>query len=179
VPVVFTIIPTKELVYEKRVRKEGIPIKQSYETLVRSERLYITELSETLKSLPNCKYVDVLAPMEQAAMTRMPYPSNGNGHPIAVGYDVLARVLALQVGAYLHTVPTGLATRPSASGQLSPVLVEDDGYWLFSRNDLVLKNGWNSLSEAKRLTGRDLAGSTFKGFINKVDSDRYGPEAFR
>jgi lysophospholipase L1-like esterase len=178
-PVIFTIIPTKELVYEKRVLKEGIPIKPSYRTLVENERMYLNELAESLKSVPDCEYVDVLAPMEQVAMTEMLYPSTGNGHPVASGYDVIAMALASSVGRYLKSLPQGMAVMQISGGQSIPVLVENDGYWIFSRNDLIIKNGWRSLAGAAPLSDRDLAIMPVKGFISTVDIERFGPQAFQ
>ncbi len=179
IPLIFTIIPTKELVYEKRIRNEKLPSTSSYDTLTRSERMYLGELAETLKGIPGSQFVDVLSPMENAALTEMLYPSDGNGHPIGVGYDVIARALAPSVGRYLKPQPEGLAVMQSTGRQSVAVLVEKDGYWIFSRNDLIIKNGWRSLAGAAQLSERDLAGLPVKGIITSIDVDRFGPQAFQ
>ncbi len=179
VPVIFCMIPTKELVYERRVRSEGIPLSPTYDTLVKSERAYYIEFADSLSRVEGLAYVDVLTPMEKAAMNQMLYPSNGNGHPIGLGYDVIARALAPSVGRYLKSLPVGLAVMSSTGGQLIPVLVEKDGYRIFSRNDLIIKNGWRSLGGASQVSERDLANMSMKGIISSVDVDRFGPQAFQ
>lgn len=179
VPVIFCMIPTKELVYDKRVRREGIPLSPTYATLVKSERAYYMEFADSLSRVVGLVYVDVLTPMEEAAMDQMLYPSGGNGHPIDLGYDVIARALAPSVGRYLKPLPVGLAVMSSTGGQRIPILVEKDGYWIFSRNDLIIKNGWRSLAGAAQLSERDLATVSVKGIISSVDVDRFGPQAFQ
>ena len=179
VPVVFCMIPTKELVYEKRVRSEGIPFSPTYKTLVRSERAYYGEFTDSLSKVKGLTYVDVLTPMENAAMDQMLYPSDGNGHPVGLGYDVIARALAPSVGRYLKPLPEGLAVMQSTGWQSVPVLVEKDGYWIFSRNDLIIKNGWRSLAGVAQLSARDLASVPVKGIITSIDVDRFGPQAFQ
>jgi lysophospholipase L1-like esterase len=177
-PVVFCIIPTKELVYEKKVRAEGIPFSPSYKTLVESERAYIEEFTSSLKAIDDLIYVDLITPLEQTAMDRMLYPSNEDGHPLSYGYDVIARAIAPAISPYLKRTPPGFAAVSQGEGQFMAILVKEDGFFLFASKDLIVKNGWKSLAEANRLTHRDIATLPFKGIITSVDPERYGPSAF-
>lgn len=95
---VFTIIPTKELVYEKKVQLAGIKPPDDYKTLIRLERSNLERLAQRLKQVPDVIYVDVLKVLQEKALTATPlYPKNINGHPISAGYAVIAEAMARSV----------------------------------------------------------------------------------
>ena len=94
VPVVFTIIPTKELAYAQRVRSEGLTPPADYRQLVDSEATFLEELADHLRDLPGSVYIDLVGPLQRAASKGPIYPETGDGHPNAEGYDEIARTLA-------------------------------------------------------------------------------------
>jgi lysophospholipase L1-like esterase len=108
VQVWFTVIPTKELVYSARVHAEALYPSDDYAALVRDEALNLAELAASLRGMQRARYVDVLAPLQQAALAgaRL-YPSDTGGHPTAAGYAVIAGTIAAAVS-------------PSAGGPPSP-----------------------------------------------------------
>jgi len=66
---IFTIIPTKEFVYSKRIEQEGIAPPSDYLNLINGEAKYIDEMQERFKKLSNSSYVNIIEPLQQAALT--------------------------------------------------------------------------------------------------------------
>ena len=95
VAAIFTIIPTRELVYAEKVMQEGLTAPEDYRRLVGLERENIEELAGTIRSMPGSRYVDLLRPLQTAALSDSPlYPRQWDGHPGKAGYAVIARTLA-------------------------------------------------------------------------------------
>jgi tetratricopeptide (TPR) repeat protein len=95
---VFTIIPTKELVYEKKVKLDRLQPPADYSALVQAERRNLEELARQLQAVPGALYVDVLDSLQEAALTTSGmYPNNLNGHPLSHGYAVIAEALAGEI----------------------------------------------------------------------------------
>ncbi|MFQ5586624.1 MAG: SGNH/GDSL hydrolase family protein, partial [Thermodesulfobacteriota bacterium] len=106
--IIFTIIPTKELVYAEKIVRDEISPPEDYRTLIFMEKHNIQELAAKLVHLPNSTYVDLTAPLQQAALRSVQlYPTNLNGHPLPAGYSEIAYVLASIVGQYLPEEPKG------------------------------------------------------------------------
>ena len=103
VAVVFTVIPTRELVYEQKVRKEGLSPPESYLRLVKMERRNIERFVSVLQSLPDARFVNLVVPLQSAALgSKLLYPRMWDGHPGAAGYQVIASALAPVVKETLH-----------------------------------------------------------------------------
>ena len=98
VRVAFTIIPTKELVFVRKVEQDGLTAPADYTSLVTAERANLERLAGELAAVPGAIYVDVLAPLQAAAIGSTPlYPANTDGHPMAAGYAVIGEVVAVGV----------------------------------------------------------------------------------
>lgn len=76
--VVFTVIPTRELVYAQKVRTAGLAPPDSYLRLVEMERGHIDRLAAHIQSIAGSRYVDLVAPLQSAAVGR---PSRRGGLP--------------------------------------------------------------------------------------------------
>ena len=95
VELVFTIVPTKELVHAEKVARDGIEASADYRELVTEEGRRLEELSSSLEAIDGASYVDLVAPLQAAARGNAPvYPTNINGHPIKAGYAVIANAIA-------------------------------------------------------------------------------------
>jgi lysophospholipase L1-like esterase len=95
VAVVFTVIPTRELVYQQRVDEEGLSPPESYRQLVELERRHIDLLAGRIQSISGVHYVNLLPPLQSAALGgELLYPRQWDGHPGAAGYRVIASALA-------------------------------------------------------------------------------------
>jgi hypothetical protein len=177
ISVVATIIPTKELVYARRVEREGIEAPEPYRQLVRHEAENIRKLREMFAGLPGLVYVDVLGPLQAAAEgPHHLYPEDINGHPLATGYAVIGKAIA---GKVAELLPGRLQGRYAHKvGEIyHSLLVTEDGYRLFSSPEVMEANGWPA-EDVRVLTDRDLADIPFRGVIETVDAAQFGPGRF-
>lgn len=100
VKIIFTIIPSKELVYVLRIRQEGLAEPEEYTTLIEAEQRNIARLQAQLSELSSAQQADVVGPLQQAALGDTPlYPATKDGHPSKAGYAIIARVLAEAVSS--------------------------------------------------------------------------------
>jgi hypothetical protein len=92
---VFSIVPTKELAFEPTLADAGVALDPVYAELVAAERRDLTRLADELAALPGARYVDLVAPLQQAVRSRAPaYPRSHDGHPRAAGHAAIAAALA-------------------------------------------------------------------------------------
>ena len=180
VKVVFTIIPTKELVYASLVRRDGLKEPVAYTKLVADETANVDDLSRALRDIPGATYVDLVKPLQQAALDGLPlYPPNENGHPIGPGYAAIAEALAPVVD---HLLPD-----PPANGLVRVAANDDDGefyglvlegtLWRFPDAASAQQAGW-TLEKAVPLTRRDVALLAERGIVPEPDPSIFGPEVF-
>jgi lysophospholipase L1-like esterase len=110
VHVVFTILPTKELVYAEKVASERLDPPADYRALVAAERSNLERLASTLQAIEGARYIDLLGPLQSAAAgpTAL-YPHDIDGHPLAAGYRVIGETLAREVGSVLSDRPRDAA----------------------------------------------------------------------
>ena len=173
-PLVFTIIPTKELVYAPKVRRESIAAPGEYGSLVEAEARRIEDLANHLAGVQRAMYVDVLGPLQQAALTgRAIYPSDQDGHPLPAGAEVIGRTLAKAARRFVPDKPEGLAAIRYANGATRLLLVKPNGVWVFPSPDLAVKNGWKG--DFIIVSPRSIEGLPRCGVIEGVDPERFGP----
>jgi hypothetical protein len=176
VEAVFTVIPTKELVYAAKVAEEGIEVSEVYDRLVIDEKKNIDELAEFLESIPNAKYVDVIDPLQRAALLSRPlYPSNMNGHPISRGYKVIAGAIAESLDRESLQMPSGLVVLKYSESHFEFALIKDDGYWTVA-SEVLEENGWNP-RDATFHNSDLVSGIRYLGYVKEVNPDLYGPES--
>ena len=175
VKVVFTIIPTKELVYAPRVAQEGLAVPDDYATLVDREAANIDRLSARIGAIPGAGYVDVVAPLQQAALrNERLYIDSTDGHPDVGGYRVIGKAVAGQISGLLPDAPGGLYSLVSGDEQ-AVILVRDEGVWYFSTPEMAAKNGWPTTG-LQTIQDRDLVNLHHRGIIAEVDPSRFGPD---
>lgn len=175
IQVVFTVIPTKELVYAGKVVNEGLTAPEDYQKLIALELSHIKRLGNEIGSIAGVVYVDVVGPLQQAALAGLHlYPEDINGHPVAAGYQVIAETVAKIIKDLINPIPHGLYGVRSVDNQANIALVNEKGGWLFASMDLVEKNGWPE-GQISILSQRDFASLPFMGVINQVDRTRFGP----
>lgn len=179
VKVVFTIIPTKELVYAELLRRDGVEEPPDYRRLVADETASIGELASALREIPGATYVDLVAPLQQAALDGEPlYPPGQNGHPIGPGYAAIARTLAPAVDQLLPAPPGNGLVRVAATTDDGEFfgLVLDGGLWRFPDGAAAEQNGWG-LAKAVPVTRRDVARLVERGTVPGPDPTTFGPGA--
>ncbi len=172
---VFTIIPTKELVYSLKVTRDKLKPPADYLALLEREQHNIEQLSASMRNLPNAVYVDVITPLQQAALGNIPlYPQDINGHPVAEGYEVIADAIARKVKNYVFDRPGGLVAIQRPKDKFIFALINGDGVWPFASKAIIRANGW-PLDEVQGIQLRDIAGLRWHRSVNSVDPGRFGP----
>lgn len=97
VPIFVALIPTKELVYAARVTEEGIAAPQAYTDLVRIESENIALIESAIGSDSQLKLIKLLPALQSALNKGGLYPSDANGHPLKLGYNVIAQEVAKSI----------------------------------------------------------------------------------
>lgn len=181
VKVVFTIIPTKELVYASLLRRDGVEERADYTKLVADETANVDEFARALRDVPGATYVDLVPPLQKAALDGEPlYPPSQNGHPIGPGYQAIARALAPVVGHLLPMPPANGLVRVAATRDDAEFygLVLDGGLWRFPDGAAAEQSGW-TLAAAVPVTRRDVARLPERGIVPVIDPAIFGPDAVR
>lgn len=173
--ILFTIVPTKELVYARKVSREDLSPPASYQSLVERESEHIAELVAAVASKVNVEYVDVVKPLQEAAMdSQTLYPSSTNGHPISAGYKVIGDTIAKHVFVHLPDKLEGLYAQNLGEDKYSLLLVNEEGVWRFTSAELIEANGWPP-GDVPLIESRDLVGLPRMGIVEEIDRARFGP----
>ena len=176
---VFTIIPTKELVYAEKVRQDNLDVPDKYLALIRDEEKNIHQLASTLAQLPNTSYVDVTSALQEAAMDARPlYPQNINGHPITAGYRVIGETVSTTINPHLPPKPApGLVALSQENGTYEPILITEKGWWHFISMEILHANNWklNKETRVPAFGDRDIADLEYLGVIDRIAPAEFGP----
>jgi lysophospholipase L1-like esterase len=176
---VFTIIPTKELVYSAKVKAEQLQISTVYDQLVEDETQNIKELATRLVGLQDAQYIDVITPLSEAALTNAElYPPDSNGHPYSEGYRVIGEAVAEQLGTARTALPMGLVGVVSNKQLFRLMLLTPQGKWEALTAEILQQNGW-TLTDLPGVLLEDVSALPYLGVLDEVDPARFGPEAFR
>jgi hypothetical protein len=168
VQVVFTVIPTKELVYAKKVEQEGIRPPAEYTQLIQAESSRIAKFTDELRGIGRVVVVDLVAPLQQAALSGKPiYPESENGHPLQDGYGVIGAALGATVRSLLPPQPRGVVHVPIGHSRSSIFLVKDNKRWLFESEETLRAYGWTA-SAVPRIPPRDIANMPFGGVVSLI-----------
>ena len=181
VELVYTLIPSKELVYAEKVRKSALQPPPSYHRLIEQETENIARFTAHVRALTNVTFVDVLAPLQQAALQGKPiYPHDLNGHPYGPGYRVIGETMAPVVRKKLNIErpQSRLAFLPSQGKQRFYFLLEDQSFRVFSSESLVQENGWH-LHQAVLPSAREFTRLPFAGLVSQAAPDLFGPRVVR
>ena len=175
---VFTIIPTKELVYWPRVKSEGITPSEDYLDLVNAEQQRIKVLGAALSQYG--QYVDLLPTLQSAALTSATlYPADANGHPIDAGHALIGERMTDAIRDLLPTIHQGLAIVPleTPAGQLitrSLVIVVEDDVWTVPPS-VATNNGWDLTKPVQEVPYRDLATLKWHRALKRTEPEKFGP----
>ncbi len=177
VALVYTTIPTKELAYQRKVDAEGVEPDPHYTRLVSMEHANIQDLARIFSQLPNVTYVDVVTPLQRAALQSKPiYPRDTNGHPVYAGYRVIAQAITPEVNRLLRPMKRTLAVAELPDDSTQYLLLTNRGAILFRTAETAQRNGWK-LTDAKRLRTRDFTRLPFLGATDDVAPSKFGPPA--
>lgn len=172
---VFTIIPTKELVYVDKVRTDNLEISEDYSTLVENEQEYIDWFSSELSNISGAQYINVVNHLQETAIEPIQlYLEDANGHPIGMGYKVIADKLASSINLDWK-LPDGLVALFTGESKYQLGLIRDGNYWQFVNSEIVEANGWSVDTVPQTITLRDIVNHTRVGFVNEVNQEMFGP----
>lgn len=175
VQVIFTILPSKELVYARKVREERLTPPPDYQTLVERETQNIARLAERISALPGAVYVDVVRPLQQGAMEKGSFfPADIDDHALEAAHHIIGVALANSVREHLVSRPKGIYAVAVGTDKFQYVLINDEGAWIFDSPDWIEANGWPP-GDISILPGRDFLAVPRRGVIKEVDKERFGP----
>lgn len=173
---IMTVIPTKEQVYENKVAAEKLSPPAAYNRLVADEKANIAGLAAKLAKLPGVTYVDLVAPLQNAAMTNIAlYPTNWDGHPVDEGYAKIADAIAKAMKGMVRKMPFGPVFLQVASKEKPVLFVKNGHYFTIRSKSLLTENGWPTDVAYPLLSRRDLAALTLGGAVT-VGPDFSSPE---
>lgn len=171
---VFTIIPTKELVYAKRVQNEGIEATVAYKDLVAAETRRVADLEAALKPLANSRYISVIEALQDTALKDTTlYSEDKDGHPMPNGYEVIGQELAKSFED-IQKPPKGLVAVSFPDQAYQLYLINGEGVWDVGSEEILDKNGWKP-TEVPNVELRDLAWYPWRGPVPAIDIERFGP----
>ena len=175
VKLVFTVIPTKELVYADRVREEGLAPPDDYIALIRDESENILWLRGELDKISGAVYVDVVAALREAANRATPlYPENINSHPAEAGYEVIGRSVAEKIAPLLSEPVEGVVELRRDREPRRIYLVRNGKAWFVPSMDILRQNGWRP-EDIRPIDERKLMRFELAGNIDNADPARFGP----
>jgi hypothetical protein len=175
VKVIFTVIPTAELAYALKVESEGLIAPAAYQELIAQERKYLDQLAQRIKKIPGATYVDLVAPMQKAALGKQAlYPEKPNGHPNAAGYNQIAISLSKTVEPLISEPPNGLVAIHLGNGNYRTLWVSQGTARVITR-EAVMGNGW-PLDRIELIDRRLVETLDWLDPISAVDPEKYGPK---
>ncbi len=175
IDVYFTIIPTKEFVYQDKIRQDNMQTPNAYSELITAESGHIMRLEQALSEM-GANYIDVVTPLREAALTKRLYPKDSNGHPIGSGYKVIGQKMASALSVNFQPIPMGLVYIQMNNGNRKPVLITKEGIWYFSDMAYIGGNGWTMSEDIPIVRAEKVASLLPKGVINAVDKQRFSPD---
>ena len=175
---VFTIIPTKELVYAERIEASGLDVPEAYRRLVADETRNLEELAAHLRALDGAYYADALGALRaRASAAGALYPTNSDGHPLPAGYAVIGEAVAGVLEGLFEPLPTGLVgVSFDGASNASLQVLTPAGRYVFPSVRMALANGW-TVEAAPVVLTRDVAGVPYLELVDRVDPSRFGPDA--
>ena len=175
VRLIFTIIPTKELVYANRIVKDGIIPSHDYSELISAESHQIEDMQEYLKKLAHSHYVNVIEPLQQSAILDLSlYSEDKDGHPLQAGYAVIGTSLAKALSG-IQKPPKGIVSVIGHNKTYQLYLINQEGAWKVPSDTILDQNGWNAGISPTEISASDLALYPQRGLLLQIDHKKFGP----
>ena len=160
--VVFTIIPTKEFVYSKKVFSSDMQIDPEYRLLINDEGRRIEEFSAALKKIGSSSYVDISTALQEAALSPAQlYPKDINGHPLASGYNVIATAMAPAIRSLVSGLSDAFYFARSSSGTLELVYLENHRFWFVANPEKLPADKTPATIPSTKLFALEFAGHLY------------------
>lgn len=170
IKIFYTIIPTKEYVYSRKIKQNGIDMDASYKALIEDEADRIESFAKELNKISPGNYIDVADRLLQEVLKPVTlYPGNINGHPLPAGYGIIADEIGKKIKGEFNSKPIGGIYISKTVNELTlPVFVRQGRFWIITGNisGLPEKTGRENLPN---LEMRKLYQLEFGGYAS-VDS---------
>ncbi len=178
IKVFFTIIPTKEYVYYPKVQKENIEIREDYLQLVQVEEERIKWFSSKLLSIHDARYINVIDDLQQKALSSSRvYLENVNGHPVALGYELIGQKVGMEVENILpKSRERRIVAYFESKKEYSIFLINEEGRWLITSKEQLANNGWRGEINMLPIKKNELFKHKDQGRLLLVDGERFGPK---
>ena len=179
IPIVLTIVPTKETAHGKLFAKEKINLDSKFILLMQNEMENIRELEKEIKMHKNLIFVSSLSLLQEEILNgKQLYLKTFDGHPNEIGYQIIAKNLSSEISPFLkEDLDLGACKVLINDYQREVVLLlGDHTYKIFENEVIGQKNGWN-LQKIPEISQRELFSWKYAGIISNVDSNLYGPKA--
>lgn len=175
----FTVIPTKEYVYQDKIAAEaGITANAAYQQLVADESANIAGLIDKLSALEGATLVDITEVMRETALGSTPlYPPDVNGHPLPAGYKLIGEALATAISnTGLFSPQRGVFGLVNGNQILAFILLTEDGMWTITDPNVAVGNGWD-IDKIQPLEITEISSIPYLGVLEDIDPGLYGPDA--
>lgn len=177
VKLIFTIIPTKELAYEKKVVAEGITQSEEYVKLLSFEKKNISALAEKFRVIDGATYVDLVEVLQEGALQDpLLYPPDIDGHPLRGGHKIIAEALLPFIEPEIPGLTDGVYEIDASAEGKWYYLLRNKKLWRFYSKEILERNGWQT-RDLKRAEYRDMARFPLSGVTAEVNPKAFGPHA--
>ena len=179
IKIIFTIIPTKEYVYAKKIQVENINPREDYSLLIQDEQKNINHLATRLNKISGATYVDLPSRLQEEAVHNPNlYQDTENGHPNPPGYRFIAKVIEPYVRKFLHKKPSGLVVVLDNDQQKLYYIIHNDKIWAFGSKEILEGNGWDS-KRAISISKRFIDNLPYAGYIFSINPKSNGPNSLK
>lgn len=168
IQVAFTIIPTKELIYEPLLTKNNIELTPDYTKLTALENFHLNTLKSAIEQLKDVTYIDTVAPLQQATLQSIDtYPSTTNGHPQPLGYQVIAESIHKALPDINLPTLTGTIGVKLSDTQFQLYYAKDFKLWQITSPEAA-KAHQIDLDNVNIVNMRDIANYQHQGTISQM-----------
>jgi lysophospholipase L1-like esterase len=151
-----TIVPTKELVYARRLQDESINLPDAFTRLIMEETARTEQLLSFAQSA-GISTIELLPALQEAVLKNNSlYPEDSNGHPLVAGYKLIGRIVSKEISEKLPPLKETLYQVTPGNGETWYYLFRDGVLRKFSGVEQVTENGWNA-QEATQMEFEQLA----------------------
>ena len=170
-----TIIPTKELAFHPLLLSKQITLSPVYEELIKAERSQIQKLKGTIDSASDVTYIDTMTPLQDAVSSSpMVYPLDPDGHPLVLGYTVIAQTVAEAIRSAVPVLEDGAYKVTVSDKERWYYLLRNGELWKFSSESSVQDSSWDEKPFIE-VPHRQIARYQLSGIIDATNPDNFSP----
>ena len=168
--IIFTVIPTKEYVYSKKIDTENMSMNDEYNRLISEESERLLQLKTAFEEMQGAVYVDVASKLRDASVNPVAlYLDDVNGHPIETGYNIIAKSLADEINKYIEPINNGLTIIKTVNDLQMLVFIKGEKFWILDDPENININ--QDVTELQTLRSRRITNLKYMGLIKASQID--------